>query len=56
MYFRKYKDNRGEWRWTLRAANHEAIAVSSEGYTTERACDESIKLVKSAHNAPVREQ
>lgn len=56
MYYLKYKDARGEWRWTLRAGNHEPIAVSSEGYTTEQACDASIKLVKSAHNAPVKER
>lgn len=56
MYFEKYKDNRGEWRWTLYAANHEAIAVSSEGYVREESCDRSITLVKSASNAPVRKR
>lgn len=55
MYFEKYRDNRTEWRWTLYAANHEAIAVSSEGYTTERSCDHSIGLVKSTNaSTPVR--
>ena len=54
MYFTKYRDNAGEWRWNLKAANHETIAVSSEGYTTEASCDHSIELVKSAHDAPVR--
>ena len=53
MYFRIYKDNAGEWRWTLKAANHETVAVSSEGYTTQHACEHSINLVKSAHAAPV---
>jgi uncharacterized protein YegP (UPF0339 family) len=56
MYFEKYKDNRGEWRWTLYAANNEAIAVSSEGYVREEGCDRSITLVKSASNAPVRKR
>ena len=55
MHFTMYKDNAGEWRWTLRAANHEAIAVSSEGYTTKSSCEYSISLVKSAHTAPVYE-
>ena len=56
MYFRKKKDSRGEWRWTLYAANHEAIAVSSEGYVYERDCDHAINLVKSTSTGtPVHE-
>ncbi len=56
MYFRKKKDSRGEWRWTLYAANHEAIAVSSEGYVYERDCDHGINLVKSTSTGtPVRD-
>ena len=49
MRFYKYTDNKGEWRWRLRAANNEIIAVSSEGYTTEASCDHSINLVKSTN-------
>ena len=47
MRFEKYQDSKREWRWRLKAANHEIIAVSSEGYATERSCDHSINLVKS---------
>jgi len=47
MYFILYKDQKGEWRWTLRAANHEPICVSSEGYTTKQGALHSINLVKS---------
>lgn len=54
MYFEKYRDSRGEWRWTLYAANNEPIAVSSEGYVREEGCDHSITLVKGCANAPVR--
>ena len=54
MYFQYYQDNRGEWRWRLRAANHETIAVSSEGYRTEQACLHSISLVKQSQNASVQ--
>ena len=55
MYFVKYQDNRREWRWTLYAANHEAIMVSSEGYVHEAGCDHSIALVKrDVHAAEVR--
>jgi uncharacterized protein YegP (UPF0339 family) len=54
MYFVKYRDNRNEWRWTYYSANHEEIAVSSESYTREDACDRSIVLVKQSANAPIR--
>ena len=55
MYFQYYQDARGEWRWRFRAANHETIAVSSEGYTTESSCLYSINLVKQgASAAPVK--
>lgn len=27
-----YQDSAGEYRWTAKAANHETIADSSEGY------------------------
>jgi uncharacterized protein YegP (UPF0339 family) len=43
-----------EYRWRLRAANGEIIA-QSEGYTTKRACMESIELVENARGAPVEE-
>jgi uncharacterized protein YegP (UPF0339 family) len=54
-YFRKYKDHRGEWRWTFYARNGEEIAVSSEGYVREADCDTSIGIVKrDTPNAEVR--
>lgn len=54
MYFQKYQDTKYEWRWRLRAANHEIIATSSEGYVTEASCNHSITLVKSTDaNTPV---
>lgn len=56
MYYEKYKDQRGEWRWTFYAANNEPIAVSSESYVGEDACDRSITLVKGSSNAPVRKR
>ena len=46
MYFEKSRDSRGEWRWALYAANGETIAVSSEGYKREAACDHAISLIK----------
>ena len=58
MYFCLYKDNKGEWRWTLRRdGNHEAIAVSSESYKQRSDCLVSINLVKShAATAKVLDQ
>lgn len=47
MYFIIYKDGKGEWRWKFRAANHEDIGVSSEGYTRRENCVHSINLVKT---------
>ena len=33
-----YKDNRGEWRWRLRASNGKIIADSGEGYKNKQDC------------------
>ena len=44
MYFQKYTSG-GQWRWRLKAANHEIIA-SGESYVRERDCDHAIDLVK----------
>lgn len=56
MYYWMQPDNRGEWRWVLKAANHEPIAVSSEGYKREADCLHAINLVKSSKDAPVYKQ
>ena len=45
MKYELYKDRRGEWRWRLRASNHEIIA-SGEGYVKRADCVHSIRLVK----------
>ncbi len=44
MRFEKYKSN-NQWRWRLKAANHEIIA-SGESYVNERDCVHAINLVK----------
>ncbi|OSI25078.1 YegP family protein [Neisseria dumasiana] len=55
MYFEVYKDVKGEYRWRLKAANHEIIA-QSEGYTTKQNCLHAVDLVKSTTPAtPVKE-
>ena len=45
MYFEKYQQA-SQWRWRLRAANHEIVA-SGEAYVYESGCDNAINLVKS---------
>lgn len=47
MYFILYRDRLSEWRWIFRAVNHEAICVSSEGYTTKQGAIDSVNLVKA---------
>ncbi|GFE49341.1 UPF0339 protein [Roseobacter cerasinus] len=55
MYFVIYKDRSGYWRWTLKASNHEPIAVSSESYVRKFDAEHDIRLTKSAYTAPVHE-
>lgn len=38
MKVKIYKDNSGEWRWTLKAGNNKIVADSSEGYKTRWGC------------------
>jgi uncharacterized protein YegP (UPF0339 family) len=33
-----YKDDRGEWRWRVRAKNGNILADSGEGYSTKSSC------------------
>ena len=55
MYFQIFKDIVYQWRWRLRAANNQIIAISGEGYANKQDCLHGIDLVKSAWNAPVHE-
>jgi uncharacterized protein YegP (UPF0339 family) len=48
--FEVYKDKAGEFRFRLKAANGQVIAVS-EGYKSKASCMNGIESVKS--NAPV---
>ena len=50
-----FRDKSREWRWRLRAANNQIIAVSGEGYVAKSDCLHAINLVKSSHDAPVKE-
>ena len=50
--FEVYKDSSGQFRFRLRSANNEIIAVS-EAYTGKASCMNGIESVKT--NAPVAE-
>jgi hypothetical protein len=47
--FEVYQDNAGQWRFRLKAANGETIAVS-EGYASKAGCMNGVKSVMN--NAP----
>ncbi len=49
-----YKDRKGEWRWTLRAANHRKIANAGEGYRRRRDCVKAIRLVSGSRPVELR--
>lgn len=67
LYFEVYRQSRGiapgtgllaaaqgDWRWRLRAGNHEPIA-SGEGYHNKEACEAAISLLMSTdHATPVK--
>lgn len=53
-HFRLYKDDAGEWRWSLYAANSKIIADGAEGYVNRRDAIHGINLVKAvAPRAPI---
>lgn len=53
--FEIYKDQNGEYRWRLVAANNETVAWS-EGYSYKQGVLNSVQFVKNwAASAPVRD-
>ena len=44
--FEIFKDQRGEYRFRLKAPNGQIIAVSGEGFTTKQSCLGGIESVK----------
>ena len=53
MTYYYYKDNKGEWRWRLKASNGRIIADSGEGYTSEQECLADIDRVRASSSANV---
>ena len=56
MKFEVYKDEQNEYRWRLRATNHEIIADSAEGYHNLTDCLHGIHLVKCCSDAEVEQK
>jgi uncharacterized protein YegP (UPF0339 family) len=48
-----YLDSKGEYRWRYQASNYKTIADSGEGYTTYKACEHGINLVKQSSSSDV---
>jgi uncharacterized protein YegP (UPF0339 family) len=57
MYFQIFKDASAanQWRWRLKAANHQIIATSGESYWNKADCLHAVGLVKQSGNAQVYE-
>ena len=56
-YFEIYADRKNEYRWRLRAGNHENIANSNEGYVSKSACQNAIDLIKKyAKDAEIKDR
>lgn len=47
LKFESYADDKGGFRWRLKAANGQVIASSSESYKTEADRDKSIEMLKT---------
>lgn len=40
-----YRDNGGEWRWRLRAANSKIVCDSAEGYKTRHGAVQAVEAL-----------
>ena len=55
MYYRVYRDMRGEWRWNYNSSNGNVIADSGEGYRNKSDCLNGISIIKGSSDDPVIE-
>jgi uncharacterized protein YegP (UPF0339 family) len=53
--FEVYRDSQEDYRWRLKANNHQIIAVSREGYKQRAECEHGIELVRSMDDPEVYE-
>lgn len=45
--FEIYQDNGGQYRWRMRANNHQIIATGGQGYVKKSDCEHGVKLIKT---------
>jgi uncharacterized protein YegP (UPF0339 family) len=55
LKFETYQDKKMEYRWRLKAANGNILAVSSEGYKSKEDCQRGVELLKEASKAEVKD-
>jgi uncharacterized protein YegP (UPF0339 family) len=46
LRFDVYKDDKGEWRWTLKSRNGRITGDSGEGYKNKQDCIHGVNLIK----------
>ncbi|MEM9170296.1 MAG: DUF1508 domain-containing protein [Pseudomonadota bacterium] len=51
--FEVYRDCSGGWRWRYISSNGRIIAESSEPYVNRKECEDGLRLVRNAADAPV---
>ena len=56
MIYYYFKDDKGEWRWLLKAGNGRLIATSGEAYEEEQECLYDIELVKGSTSSRVTKE
>ena len=54
MFFEKYKDRKGQFRWRLKSRNGKIIATG-ESYVQEAKRDHAIELMRLLQDVPVKE-
>jgi uncharacterized protein YegP (UPF0339 family) len=56
MKFKIYKDEKGEYRWTLYAVNNKKLADSAEGYKQKKDCLNGMtKVMSTTSETPIKD-
>jgi uncharacterized protein YegP (UPF0339 family) len=55
-YIQPFIDQAGKWRWRLRSEGNHAILASSEAYSSERKCMDTVQGLMRQYKLPVRAQ
>ncbi len=55
LKFETYQDEKMLYRWRLKAANGNILAVSSQGYKGKEDCERGIELIKESSKAEIKD-